>query len=147
MNKWICRDEDEHLDIVIKNVFRALAYGPCYDVFINHRGPDVKETFTNDLYNCLCSCGFRVFLDKKELMSGLRIASQIEVTIQYTHFYVAIFSLNYAQSSWCLNQLKLKVRSGNTILPLFYKVRCSDLQCPKDGVYVESLIDHKNEHR
>jgi hypothetical protein len=76
-------------------------------------------------------------------MSELQITTQIEVVIQYTHLYVAIFSLNYVQSSWCLNQLKLMVRSGNTILPIFYKVKCSNSQFLEDGVYVEALLDHK----
>lgn len=141
------RSEEDLLNDVVESVFKDFPYGPRYDVFINHRGPDVKETFATDLYNRLRSCGFRVFLDKPEFIPGLPITPQIEVAIQYAHVNIAIFSPNYAQSRWCLDELNLMVKSRNTILPVFYKVKCSGLGCPEDGVYAEALHNHKNKRR
>ena len=41
-----------------------------YDVFLNHRGPDVKGGFIAHLYEALESVGLNAFLDKKSLLQG-----------------------------------------------------------------------------
>jgi hypothetical protein len=76
-----------------------------YDVFINHRGPDVKTTFATDLYRSLSSRGLRVFLDKPELEVGQNISPQILHAIETSFIHIAIFSLTYAESNWCLDEL------------------------------------------
>lgn len=43
---------------------------PSYDVFINHRGKDVKSTLANDLYRMLTVKQLSAFLDDKELEYG-----------------------------------------------------------------------------
>eukprot|EP00253_Pinus_taeda_P013482 PITA_13482 len=141
------REEEEILNKIIESVFQDFPYGPCYDVFLNHHGPDVKETFANALYNSLVSCGFRVFLDEQKFVRGLNITPQIQVAIQLAHVNIAIFSPRYAQFCWCLEELNLMVRSNNTILPVFYEVKLSYLQCPERGVYGEPLLNQKNNDR
>lgn len=116
-----------------------------YDVFLNHRGPDCKETFATDLYNCLRRYGLGVFLDKEELQKGDRLDSQIEGAILKAAVHVAIFSKTYAKSSWCLNELVLMLRSGATILPIFYGgVKPSHLRWVEGnpaGPYAQDLHD------
>ena len=104
-----------------------------YDVFINHRGPDVKKTFATDLYHALTKHGLRVFLDIEELLEGDKLNSQIESAIRTTAVQIAIFSPGYALSSWCLNELLYMfgmLERGSTILPVFYNVKPSDLWWP-----------------
>jgi hypothetical protein len=109
-----------------------------YDVFINHRGPDVKDTFASYLYRRLISNGLSVFLDREVLEEGLNITSQIKDAIRVASVHVAIFSPTYAESQWCLDELVLMVISGAIILPVFYKVEPSVVRWTA-GAYGEAL--------
>jgi len=112
-----------------------------YDVFINHRGSDVKKTFASHLYRRLLSYGFRVFLDQPELQRGDYLTPQIEGTIGSAFVHVAIFSSGYAQSTWCLNELILMLESNSPIIPVFYYVKPAELRWTrgKDGGYAKAL--------
>lgn len=76
-----------------------------YEVFINHRGPDVKKTLASHLYRHLISYGLRVFLDCEELQEGENLTCQIQGAIRTSSLHVTIFSPTYADSFWCLNEL------------------------------------------
>eukprot|EP00253_Pinus_taeda_P032554 PITA_32554 len=116
-----------------------------FDIFINHRGPDVKKTFATDLYNCLCKHDLKVFLDAQELRVGENLTPQIESAIRTSCVNIAIFSPNYAYSKWCLDELVLMVecmsKNKSTIIPVFYGVKPADLRWTQDGkgVYAEAL--------
>lgn len=105
---------------------------PNYDVFLNHRGPDLKDTFANDLYRALNSRGLRVFLDKPEMHVGHQITPQIESAIRVASVQVAIFSKTYLESRWCLDELILMVdcfiTGRATIIPVFYDLEPSVLR-------------------
>jgi len=118
-----------------------------YDVFINHRGPDVKDTFGSHLYRRLLDHGLSVFLDREELEEGHNISSQIEQAISGASVHIAIFSERYAESYWCLNELVLIKNSEATsnqkviILPIFLKVDPSEVRhTEKNGRYAEALL-------
>eukprot|EP00253_Pinus_taeda_P034782 PITA_34782 len=119
-----------------------------YEVFINHRGPDVKTTFASHLYKRLTSFGLRVFLDKPELEKGRTFPSQIEAAIQSAAIHIAVFSPTYANSQWCLDELIGMIRTGATILPVFYNVEPWELRrTGKDGRYAEALGKHQEKNR
>lgn len=119
--------------------------GDCsYDVFINHCGADVKKTVASHLYYRLLCCGFRVFLDQPELRRGEKIDPQVKEAIATASVQVAIFSPRYAASRWCLDELVLMLRTGTTVIPVFYNVKPSDLRWTdygknNDRVYAEAL--------
>lgn len=79
-------------------------YSP-FDVFINHRGPDVKKGLASHLYHSLRRQGLRVFLDIEELQAGDNLKPQIVGAINTASLHIAIFSPLYAESPWCLNEL------------------------------------------
>jgi len=111
-----------------------------YDVFLNHRGTDVKKTFASHLYRRLLPYRFRVFLDQPELQRGENIDPQIKRAIETASVHVAIFSPRYAESRWCLDELVLMLKSGATIIPVFYNVEPSDLRWTTDnGKYTDRL--------
>eukprot|EP00253_Pinus_taeda_P036398 PITA_36398 len=119
---------------------------PHYDVFINHRGCDVKETIALDLYKRLSSCGLQVFLDKPKMEPGLNISFQINAAIQRASVHIAIFSPNYADSKWCLDELVNMVNSGATIIPIFYKVKPSVVRktgTDRNEAYARALRKHE----
>lgn len=113
----------------------------AYDVFISHRGPEVKKTFASHLYRRLLSFGLRVFLDQPELERGDFIISQIESAIETASVQVAIFSPEYADSKWCLNELVSMLETDATVIPVFYKVEPTELRRTRGnaGIYAEAL--------
>eukprot|EP00253_Pinus_taeda_P009278 PITA_09278 len=119
-----------------------------YEVFINHRGPDVKTTFASHLYKRLTSFGLRVFLDKPELEEGRTFPSQIEAAIRSAAIHIAVFSPTYVNSQWCLDELIGMISMGATILPVFYNVEPWELRrTRKDGRYAEALREHEKKSR
>jgi len=140
------------LQKVVDSVFKVCPH-PHYDVFISHRGPDTKKKFARPLYHHLisrvrelCSRELRVFLDGPELVEGLPITSQIEVAIQFACVHIAIFSPTFAQSSWCLDELFLMIKSRTPILPVFYELKPPDLNGHLNGVYDEALVEKKRRY-
>ena len=118
-----------------------------FDVFINHRGPDVKKTLATDLYHRLCNHDLRVFLDERELREGENITPQIESAIRTSTVHIAIFSPGYANSKWCLDELILMVESmsnfKSTIIPVFYGVKPAELRWTQGGkgIYAQALSE------
>lgn len=112
-----------------------------FEVFINHRGPDVKKGLASHLYYSLSRHGLRVFLDAEELQGGDNLTPQIEGAIRTASVHIAILSPRYAESSWCLNELVQMLESGKTIIPVFYNVNPSELRWTwnGDGVYAQAL--------
>lgn len=80
-------------------------------VFVNHHRPDIGNKFAGRLSQTLIS-------------RGLSLG-----TIETASLHIAIFSKNYAKSSDCLNELLIMLESGIPIIPLFYDVTPSDLDC------------------
>eukprot|EP00253_Pinus_taeda_P007588 PITA_07588 len=107
-----------------------------YDVFLNHRGIDVKKTFASHLHRHLLSYGLQVFLDQPELQRGEKIDPQIEGAIATASVHVAIFSPGYAESRWCLDELVSMLTSGATII-LYYSL----LLCISLTVLINKLLN------
>lgn len=71
-----------------QNAFDQLA--PCsapkstepWDIFINHRGSDVKYTLAKTIHDKLHSLGFHVFLDVDALDAGDSIPAEIQQAIK-----------------------------------------------------------------
>ncbi|GLJ45652.1 hypothetical protein SUGI_0960930 [Cryptomeria japonica] len=117
-----------------------------YDVFINHRGPDVKHTLAVTLYNTLSAMGLRVFLDKEELKLGDYLPKEIEEAMHSALLHIAIFSQNYAQSPWCLAELSYMLKTGTQIIPIFYHLQPGDIRHEK-GMYADAFSRHKKKGR
>eukprot|EP00253_Pinus_taeda_P020934 PITA_20934 len=117
------------------------------DVFINHRGRDVKKTFASHMYRRLVSNGLRVFLDNEEvLQEGEEFPCQIKGVIRTASVHIAIFSPTYADSPWCLDELVLMLESRVPIIPVFYGVKPSELKRTQGkGSYARSLQNLESE--
>ncbi|GLJ34299.1 hypothetical protein SUGI_0689260 [Cryptomeria japonica] len=120
-----------------------------YHVFINHRGPDVKYTLASTIDFCLSDKGLNVFFDNTEFRAGQILSPTIIEAIRTSSVYIAIFSPRYAESYWCLEELRLMLETGRKIIPVFYGVRPKDLRQQRDdkGIYAQAfsefrIIDH-----
>ncbi|GLT71450.1 hypothetical protein SLA2020_434660 [Shorea laevis] len=76
-----------------------------YDVFLCFRGEDTRTNFTDHLYFALRDAGIKIFKDDNELRRGEDLASKLLRGIQGSRISVIVFSMNYAASRWCLEEL------------------------------------------
>ncbi|XP_057990274.1 disease resistance protein RLM3-like [Hevea brasiliensis] len=105
---------------------------PCkYDVFISFRGKDTRYGILSHLFEALQQKQINAFLDE-ELRKGEEISPALLKIIQESSVSIVIFSENYADSAWCLDELveilKCREESGQTVLPVFYKVDPTEVQ-------------------
>jgi hypothetical protein len=114
-----------------------------FDVFLNHRGPDVKGGFASHLRQALQEARCRPFLDKPSLEKGQNGQKKIYEALECASVHVAIFSEHYADSHYCLNELCAMLESKKLIIPVFYDVSPSVLRCEDpDGPYTKALKIH-----
>ncbi|CAM6016151.1 unnamed protein product [Sphagnum balticum] len=125
--------------------FNVLSH--TYDVFLNHRGPDVKTTFVAHLYEALCKAGFHPFLDVKSLVKGQHAFKSIDEALNGVHVHVAVFSKGYAESKYCLNELCDMQKSGKLILPIFLDVEPEHLRRPHHGPFATGFRKHMKKGR
>ncbi|GLJ35495.1 hypothetical protein SUGI_0713770 [Cryptomeria japonica] len=120
-----------------------------WDIFINHRGPDVKDTLARAIYNALHAMGLRVFLDSEDLHLGDFFPAALEEAMRSASIHIAIFSPGYAQSSWCLAELSFMLKSGAPIIPVFFHVQPTDLRwvAQGKGKYVNAFLDYAKKGR
>ncbi|KAG0619290.1 hypothetical protein M758_4G129200 [Ceratodon purpureus] len=105
-----------------------------YDVFISHRGPDTKTGFVSFLHRDLEAAGLLPFLDCKSIDMGEDSWECIEHAIRKTPIAVVVFSESFAQSEWCLRELHVMLHTPSVkVLPVFYKVRPSEVRFPESG--------------
>lgn len=123
----------------------------AYQIFINHRGPDVKQNLASLIYHRLTSMGLSVFLDKTEFQTGDTLSPAILGAIQSAYIHIVIFSEKYAESHWCLKELCWILESSKErdikIIPLFCDVEPSDLRYIKKGLYAKSFEQHEQKGR
>ncbi|KAH9290030.1 hypothetical protein KI387_034147, partial [Taxus chinensis] len=126
---------------------RMCGSSKLYDVFINHRGPDVKETLAKDLYKSLHELQLSVFLDSEELELGDVFPSNIQTAICSSSVHIAIFSRGYADSAWCLAELTFMLETDAKIIPVFYDVAPSDLRFIDKGFYAQAFSNYEGKGR
>jgi hypothetical protein len=111
-----------------------------FDVFLNHRGPDVKRRFASHLYEALQEAGCRPFLDMESLEKGQHGQKKIYEALGCASVHVAIFSKHYADSEYCLDELCAMLESEKIIIPVFYDVSPNDLHCKlHNGPYTKAF--------
>ncbi|KAI4385124.1 hypothetical protein MLD38_003183 [Melastoma candidum] len=96
-----------------------------YDVFLSFRGPDTRDTIISHLYEALCQKGVETFKDNEKLEAGQR-RSELFEAIKGSCIAVVMFSENYANSKWCLDELKTimerKEMNLIAVIPIFYRM-------------------------
>ncbi|CAK9200583.1 unnamed protein product [Sphagnum troendelagicum] len=126
---------------VVKNESQTMAAVPgMFDVFLNHRGPDVKQNFAAHLHQALQEAGCRPFLDMESLEKGQHGQKKIYEALGCANVHVAIFSEHYADSNFCLDELCAMLETKKLIIPVFYDVSPNDLHCKlHDGPYTKAF--------
>jgi len=103
-----------------------------HDVFLSFRGEDTRSSFTSHLYAALQNSGIKVFRDDDSLQRGDHISTSLSHAIELSRISIIVFSKNYADSRWCLNELEkiIKCRRtiGQKVVPVFYDVDPTDVR-------------------
>lgn len=116
-------------------------------MFLSFRGEDTSASFTSHLYASLQNAGINIFKDDYSLTRGDQISISLLKAIEKSQIAVVIFSRNYANSQWCLNEL-VKIMEchrtiGQVVLPIFYNVDPSEVRHQKGefGKAFQSLLN------
>jgi hypothetical protein len=96
-----------------------------YDVFLSHRGPDVKKHFCTFLHEALERAGVHVFLDEKDLKPGDEAWPTMKDALQDAHIKLPVLSKGYIESQWCLDELVMMMSQPEesrqkNVMPVFY---------------------------
>ncbi|KAJ0816884.1 putative TIR domain, P-loop containing nucleoside triphosphate hydrolase [Helianthus annuus] len=106
-----------------------------YDVFLSFRGEDTRKTFVDHLYSALTQHLIRVYKDDETLPRGESINQSLFEAIEESGIAVIVFSKNYADSSWCLEELahimKCKDERELFVIPIFYDVEPTEVRNQK----------------
>lgn len=124
-------------------------------MFINFRGEDTRKTSVSHLYAALTNAGINTYIDG-QLHKGTELGPQLVQAIQSCRIAILVFSKNYTQSSWCLNEL-LRTHA-QVVVPVFYDVDPSVVRHQKGDfgdilratarrVYSERLDDAEKEFK
>ena len=116
-----------------------------YDVFLNFRGSDTRRSFTDHLYAALKRKGIFTFRDNEKFERGKYISTALLKAIEESRFAIVIFSINYASSTWCLDELSKIVKCmkeiGLTVFPIFYDVDPCDVR-KQMGTFGQAFNQH-----
>ncbi|KAK2431718.1 TMV resistance protein N [Trifolium repens] len=120
-----------------------------WQIFLSFRGKDTRDAFTGSLYKDLCQGGFKTFMDDGGLDTGDQISPSLLNAIEASRLSIIVLSENYANSSWCLEELvkimecmKLKKQ---LVWPIFYKVDPSDIRHLTKS-YGKDMAQHENNY-
>jgi hypothetical protein len=118
-----------------------------YHVFLSFRGSDTRRGFVGHLYNALTTKGIRTFIDDEHLQRGDEITPSLNKAIEESMIFIPVFSINYASSSFCLDELVQIIQchktKGRLVLPVFYDVEPTHVR-HHTGSYGEHLTKHEN---
>lgn len=113
-----------------------------YEVYVSFRGTDIRQGFADVLYEHMDKAGIRVFRDEDELAIGDRIDKIIQA-ISNSQICVPVFSKTFAQSTWCLDEVRKMVELNKDVVPVFYDVTSDDVRLSTPA-YRQFVAEHEN---
>ncbi|KAJ0763459.1 putative TIR domain, P-loop containing nucleoside triphosphate hydrolase [Helianthus annuus] len=121
-----------------------------HEVFLSFRGEDTRKNFVDHLYEDLVQQGIHTYKDDETLPRGESIGPTLLKAIQESRIALVVFSPNYADSSWCLDELAHIMEcvdtNGQIVIPIFYHVDPSDVRNQK-GKYRKAFSKHEKKNK
>ena len=122
-----------------------------YTVFLSFRGKDTCEGFPNYLYRALGNKGINTIINDIDLPRGEEISKNFIQAIKNSSILVIVFSENYAESKWCLDELAEIVECRKKdqevqIRPIFYNVDPSEIR-NQNGKFGTALANHEKKFK
>ena len=123
----------------------STSYGFTDQVFLSFRGSDTRDGFTGHLYKALDDKGIHTFIDDCDLQRGEEITPSLVKAIEESRIFIPVFSIHYASSSFCLEELVHIMHyyetKGRLVLPVFFGVDPTDVR-HHTGSYGEDLVKY-----
>ncbi|KAL4561306.1 hypothetical protein LXL04_033470 [Taraxacum kok-saghyz] len=117
-----------------------------HDVFLSFRGVDTRNSFTDHLHKALVDANISTFLDEEEIETGADLKPELESAIKESKASIIVLSRNYADSSWCLDELVLILKQRKTsnqiVIPIFFHVEPSHIR-KQESTFGLALAGHK----
>ncbi|KAL9993692.1 putative TIR domain, P-loop containing nucleoside triphosphate hydrolase [Helianthus debilis subsp. tardiflorus] len=121
-----------------------------HEVFLSFRGEDTRRNFVDHLYKDLVQQGIQTYKDDETLPRGESIGPALLKAIQESRIALVVFSQNYADSSWCLDELahitECVDTRGQIVIPIFYHVDPSDVR-KQNGKYGKAFRKHERKNK
>ncbi|MED6223664.1 hypothetical protein PIB30_076240 [Stylosanthes scabra] len=121
-----------------------------YHVFLNFRGCDTRYRFTGSLFKALRDKKIHTFMDDVGLHRGNDISRTLVEAIKGSRIAIIVFSENYAESTYCLDELvkilECQESDGQFVLPVFYDVYHSDVR-RQTGSYGTAMAKHEEKFK
>ena len=115
-------------------------------MFLSFRGKDTRRSFTDHLYSALIRCNIKTFRDDEGLRKGEEISPELLQAIEESRIAVVVFSKNYADSKWCLEELvkiiNCKEEREQKVIPIFYHVDPSEVRNQRE-ICKEAFTRHE----
>lgn len=77
-----------------------------FDFFISH-SKETKQLIVIPLAQCLKSIGIDVWIDRKEILVGNHIYSEIQDAITRSKFCIAVIDQSFLKRTWPMKELEL----------------------------------------
>ncbi|KAG5376744.1 hypothetical protein IGI04_041340 [Brassica rapa subsp. trilocularis] len=123
---------------------------PHLQVFISFRGKDVRGNILSSLKEKLKDEGVNVKTDE-EMPRGRKIDENLQKLIKDSKVAVVIFSENYPESPWCLDELvEIEKQIEETKLkplPIFFKVRATHVALEDHNPFKDILLRLEDNER
>ncbi|CAN6569323.1 unnamed protein product [Malus baccata var. baccata] len=135
------RDEAKFIEGVVQDIFNQLLQ--FSKVYVSFRGEDTRRGFVAHLFKALHQNVLSTFRDTSADNIGDEIGASIYKVVKQSRISIVIFSENYANSPWCLDELVAILEciytNNQRVLPVFYGVDPSDVRKAK-GPFGEALV-------
>ncbi|CAH8352100.1 unnamed protein product [Eruca vesicaria subsp. sativa] len=117
-------------------------------VFINFRGKDERQKLLPHLKHHLKDSNVNVFTDDDAIGEPLK---NLFKHIRRSRIVIVIFSVNYLESGWCLDELVeirkcLETEKIDFAIPIFYKVKTSHVK-EQNGKFGKKFVALQKKHR
>ncbi|XLS58511.1 hypothetical protein HN51_008266 [Arachis hypogaea] len=121
-----------------------------YHVFLSFRGCDTRYCFTGSLFKALRDNKIHTFMDDVGLHRGNDISRTLIEAIKGSRIAIIVFSQNYADSTYCLDELvkilECQESDGQFVLPVFYDVYHSDVR-RQTGSFGAAMAKHEEKFK
>ncbi len=93
-----------------------------FDFFISHSSID-KSTIVDNLVTTLENMGYRVWYDKKDILTGDDILSEIKKGLLSSYCLILVLTDNFAKSKWVFYETGVfDIQKSNRIIPMIYNI-------------------------